>query len=90
MYDAASSDYSRAQGITVTISASDTEAFVEVAITNDQILEGSENFIGMLTLPPGSGGVSLGLDRTTVSIVDDDGEKYYNVFLRTCMQFKAL
>ena len=47
---------------------------MDVSITDDQLLEGDENFFGVLTLPPGSIGVTLGMDRGTVVIQDDDGK----------------
>lgn len=45
-----------------------------MSITNDQLLEGDEDFFGLLALPSGSLGVSLGVDRATVVIQDDDGK----------------
>ena len=58
----------------VTFSGSQTMQTVQVMVTNDQVLEGDEVFFGVLTLPAsGSGGVSLGDDRATATIEDDDG-----------------
>jgi hypothetical protein len=66
---------------------------VDVSVTNDQILEGIENFFGVLRLPSGSIGVSLGDDRATATIQDEDGELLKiqgTVEFRTSMQISHI
>lgn len=72
----AQGDYTRVQSSSVTFSPTETEQFVDVVIMDDRLLEDSEDFFGVLSLQPGSIGVSLGVDRTTVTIQDNDGKKY--------------
>lgn len=50
-----------------------TQRTVEVQINDDQLVEGSETFVGMLSLPVGSRGLVLGLSTATAEIIDDDG-----------------
>ena len=66
-------DFSGVQSLRISFSSSDSELFFQVAITDDQLLEEIESFFGVLTLAPGSVGVSLGDDRAMVTIIDDDG-----------------
>ena len=66
----------------VTFSGPQSMQNVQVMVTNDQVLEGVEEFLGVLTLPAsGSGGVSLGDDTATATIEDDDGMAGMDYFL---------
>ena len=49
-----------------------TQQFVDVTINDDSVLEGNETFQGVLSLPSGSNGVSLGDNMATVTILDND------------------
>ena len=60
------------QNTMVTFTSTQTQRFVDVAITNDFLLESSENFQGVLSLPSGSAGVSLGENVATATIQDND------------------
>ena len=62
------------QAIPVIFTAGTTEQFVEVMLVDDNILEGDEDFEGLLSLPVGSTGVVLGMDQATATIQDDDGK----------------
>ncbi len=54
----------------------ETQQQVVVTIANDQLVEGNEEFLGILILPAGSRGVVLGLNSATATIIDDDGERW--------------
>lgn len=72
---AASQDFT-STSTTVIFAPSDVELSVNVPITDDALLEGSEQFFGVLSLPNGGpGGVSLGDAQATAIIQDNDGEK---------------
>ena len=49
-----------------------TQQFVDVTINDDSVLEDNETFQGVLSLPSGSNGVSLGDNMATVTILDND------------------
>ena len=66
----ADGDYTAASG-TLTFDAGDTSKTVSVALVNDDIAESSETFRLVLSSP--SANASLGNDRATVLILDDDG-----------------
>ena len=59
------------QNATVTFTPAQTELFVDITI-NDSVLEGNEDFQGVLSLPSGSAGISLGSRLATATILDDD------------------
>ena len=60
------------QNATVTFTPAQTELFVDVTINDDSVLEGNETFQGVLSLPSGSVGVSLGDRLATATILDND------------------
>lgn len=58
----------------VRFEAGDSEELVEVAIINDGVYEGEEQFEGLLELQSGSSGVELGQQTLATAIIrDDDG-----------------
>ena len=70
-------DYVARPDIQVVFAAGETEQFVEVAIEDDNVLENSEAFMAVLSLPVGSTGVVL--DSTSsqaTAIIEDDDGKY--------------
>ena len=64
-------DYTPAGG-TLTFSPMDTSGTVQVATLDDQIDEAAETFTVTLTGPDLPAGVTLGTDRATGTIIDDD------------------
>ena len=52
-----------------------------VPLLSDSVLETTETFRAILTLPSGgSSGVQLGTNNvSTITITDDDGKKYYGI-----------
>ncbi len=65
--------------MTVTFQPSETQREIQVPIEDDDVLENTENFTGLLSLPTGSEGVALGSATTaTATILDDDGKVLYN------------
>ena len=52
----------------------DIQAVAAVTVFDDTLIEGTEEFLGMLRVPPGVTGVVLGRDVTTVEILDDECE----------------
>ena len=60
-----SSDFTARTDIPVTFSSTETRQAVEVELLNDDILEGDENFMGSLSLPAGSAGLTLGVDTVS-------------------------
>ena len=62
--------------VPVIFAAGTTEQFLEVMLVDDNIVEGVEEFEGVLSLAPGSTGVVLGMDQATATIQDDDGKFY--------------
>ena len=83
-HDALNCGYS----LTVTIPAGSSAATGVVAIINDDIYEGDENFFLDLSVAPASQGVGINEGsplRATVTIQDNDGEIYiYIKFAYTC------
>ena len=68
-------DYAARTDFQVVFAAGETEQFVEVAIEDDNVLEDSEAFEAVLSLPAGSTGVVLGpASQATATIDDDDGK----------------
>ena len=62
---------------TVTFQPSETQRQVQVVIEDDDILENTEDFTGLLSLPASSDGVALGSATTaTATIIDNDGKSY--------------
>ncbi len=62
-----------------------TQQTVVVAVRDDQLLEGNEDFVGTLSLPAGSSGVTLGISSAVATIIDDDGEfNFYMVIVDKC------
>lgn len=73
----ASQDFSPRVQFLVTFAAGDTEEVVEVAIINDSVYEGEEEFEAFLELQAGSSGVALGPQTVaSATIQDDDGTNY--------------
>ena len=60
------------QNATVTFTPAQTRQFVDVTINDDSVLEGNETFQGVLSLPSGNVGVSLGDRLATATILDND------------------
>ena len=75
-FPVAGNDYTGRQNVEVSFDPSQLEqtVFVDVLVNDDQLLEGEEQFFGVLSLPAGSTGVVLGEDRATATIQDNDGE----------------
>ena len=67
-------DFTARTDIPVTFSPTETRQTVEVVLLNDDVLEGDENFMGSLSLPAESTGLTLGVDSATATIQDDDSE----------------
>ena len=70
--------YTRANAIPIIFPPGSTETQIEVPITNDQLVEGTERFLGQIV----SGGSILGLDifapTATVNITDNDSKSMYS------------
>ena len=60
------------QNTMVTFTSTQTQRFVDVTISEDSLLEGNETFQGVLSLPSGSAGFSLGDSMATATILDND------------------
>ena len=58
----------------VTFTAGQTIAVLNISITSDSILENDENFILTINSSSLPNGVSIELGQTTVTILDKDGE----------------
>lgn len=62
-------------GVQVTFAPMQQQQTVQVNTVADTTYEQEENFFGVLSLPSGSDGVTLGTqDTATVTILDDDGK----------------
>ena len=59
---------------TVVFSAGVTEVNITIEILDDDSVEPQERFFAMLAIPPGVGGITLGQDEASVTIIDDDGK----------------
>ena len=70
-------DYEAIENATVTFTPAQTEQFVDVTINDDSVLESNEDFLGLLSLPSGSVGVSLGDRLATATILDNDRKSNY-------------
>jgi hypothetical protein len=58
----------------VTFAAGESEAFVEVALLDDNVYETQECFMAELGLPDGSSGIQIGQQSQANAIIfDDDG-----------------
>ena len=70
---AAVSDYEPKFSLFLTFPPGEMELTVNVSTLNDSVLERDEEFEGILKLPVGGGGVTLGRSIATATILDDDG-----------------
>ena len=70
--------------VQVVFTAGETEQFVEVAIEDDNVLENSETFMAVLSLPVGSTGVVLDStsSQATAIIEDDNGKLSPEIIIR--------
>ena len=72
--------YTQANAMPITFSPGRLEAEIEVPITNDRLVEGTERFMGQII----SGGCIAGLDifapTATVDITDNDSMFSYLIF----------
>ena len=70
--------YTRANAIPIIFPPGSTETQIEVPITNDRLVEGTERFLGRIV----SGGSIPGLDifapTATVDITDNDSKSMYS------------
>ena len=73
LFFVASSDYGDMPRLRVTFEPDRNENAGIVSIRNDDIYEGNETFLGILSLPSGSERVALGESIAIVTILDDDG-----------------
>lgn len=77
MHLSAPSDFTAQADTTVTLQPAETQQEVRVVIRDDNILEDSEEFTGLLSLPSGSAGVVLGTATTATATILDDDSKHY-------------
>ena len=72
----AGQDYSTVvQQVTIPASTGPSKVCFNINITDDSISEGNEDFLVSFQLPPNSDAVPGPTSSTTVTIVDDDGER---------------
>ena len=71
--------YTQANAIPITFPAGSIETVIEVPITNDRHVEGTERFLGQIISGGGITGLDIFAPTATVDISDDDS-KYCNIF----------
>ena len=70
----ASDDFAAQTNVPVTFDPTSAWQTVDVQIVNDNILESTEYFVGMITSSSMQRGVLLGQSTMSVNLVDDDSE----------------
>ena len=64
--------YTRANAIPIIFPPGSTETQIEVPITNDQLVEGTERFLGRIISGGGIAGLDINVPTAIVNINDDD------------------
>ena len=66
--------YTQANAIPITFPAGSTETVIEVLITNDRHVEGTERFLGRITSGGGISGLNIFAPTATIDIGDNDSK----------------
>ena len=74
----------------LTFSATNTREDVAIPITDDNIDEAIEQFLGRLTLVTSGVSVQLSPQQTEVRIIDDDGNLMLLITAKSCLSCKEM
>ena len=66
--------YTRANAIPITFPSGSFETVIEVPITDDTMVEGTERFLGQIVSGGGIGDLIISAPTATVDIIDNDGK----------------